>query len=189
MAKLTTLFPDSGDKKSPVQLTTLNNLERTQQQVQTLLSITANCESVLVFQTETGDTVEVPDEVKDSAAETYLAVQHQLRNIVLDPIRWDNSDTGDIQTRELVEGNVSLLKKQQDLLSEQAKPHRRLNCQMKLFQNGWVAWVGAELPTSDTLHGIGTSPELALAAFDLNYSTHLAQVTYPFASEPQQPSD
>jgi hypothetical protein len=176
MAKVTTLFPDSGDKKSPVQLTSLNNLERTQQQVQTLLNIASNCENVLVFETEIGSSVEVEDDVQESATETYLAAHVQLRNIIDDMSRWGDTDSGEIQTRQLVEGNVNLLKKQQAAIDEQSKPHRRLNCQLRLFQNGWVAWVGAETPNSDTLHGIGTSPELALEAFDRNYAQHLAQV-------------
>jgi len=177
MAKSTTLFPDSGDKRTPVQLTALNNLERTQHQVQTLLNIAANCENVLVFETETGSEVEVDERVVDSAIETYLAAHEQLRNILDDMDRWGDSDSGDVQTRELVDGNLNLLNKQHALLADQSKPHRVLNCQLKLFQAGWIAWVGADSPSSNTLHGVGTSPELALEAFDRNYSQHLDQIS------------
>lgn len=169
MAKVTTLFPDKDGDRTPVQLTRLSNTERTAAQVQVLLNIAANCADVCAIALESGDQFDPSDEVVEAASETYVQAQIQLRNIIDDMSRWGTVDEQDTLAEDLVKGNALLLKKQQAAVDSTQAPHRRLNCQLRLFQAGWIAWVGADTPSPEVLHGIGKSPKEALENFDRNF--------------------
>lgn len=172
MAKSTTLNQDKNDDDStPLQLIRLNNTERTSVQIKTLLEVVSSCENAVIIIPETGCTVEMEDVIKQSATETYLAAQIRLRDILDDQARWGLADEKDDQAADLVEGNLMIQDAQMAALKASQLPHRKLNCQLRLFDVGWIAWTGGENPLTDVLHGIGRSPEEALAAFDKNYAT------------------
>jgi hypothetical protein len=171
MAKSTTLNQDkNNDDSTPLQLIRLNNTERTAVQIKTLLEVVSSCENAVILIPESGCTVEMEDVIKKSATETYLAAQIRLRDLLDDQARWDLADEKDDQAADLVEGNLMIQDAQMAALKASQLPHRRLNCQLKLFDAGWIAWTGSDNPMSDVLHGIGRSPEEALNQFDKNYS-------------------
>jgi hypothetical protein len=171
MAKSTTLNQDKNDGDStPLQLIRLNNTERTSVQVKTLLEIVSSCENAVILIPEVGCTVQMEDEIRKSATETYMAAQIRLRDLLDDQVRWGLHDEKDDQAADLVEGNLMIQDAQMAALKASQLPHRRLNCQLKLFDAGWIAWTGSDNPMSDVLHGIGRSPEEALNQFDKNYS-------------------
>jgi hypothetical protein len=171
MAKSTTLNQDKNDDNStPLQLIRLNNTERTAVQIKTLLEVVSSCENAVIIIPESGCAVEMEEVIKRSATETYLAAQIRLRDLLDDQARWDLADEKDDQAADLVEGNLMIQDAQMAALKASQLPHRRLNCQLKLFDAGWIAWTGSDNPMSDVLHGIGRSPEEALNQFDKNYS-------------------
>ena len=180
-------MPDKDGDRTPVQLLRLNGLERLEQQVKILCGISSTCEQVLAVSEDEDSTLEIDEKVTGCAIETYVAAHMQLRNIIDDSARWGATDPTDCSTEDLVKGNARIQEKQMEALRQSQMPHRKLNCQLKLFQTGWIAWMGGEFPSSSLLHGIGSSPEEALNNFDINYIQRLKQTEDHLREKPPEP--
>jgi hypothetical protein len=168
MVKDATLSRTSGDDERPAHtIVRIADPKRTHQQVQTLLTILAQCEHTLIKETDIGSVHEVNSKAEEAAAETYALAQAQLRNLVDDMPRWSlNASHGDAYLSRLAEAQHDILKDQKANLERMRMPHRLLNANVQFVDGvGWVAWLGPVL-NKTCVHGIGRSPVEACYAFD-----------------------
>lgn len=168
---------------APIQGIPVGVLERTGDQVDTILKIADHCADTLDQRHEVGAAVEIHPKVETAAVATYEAAHLQLRQILDEQPRWSPEDmeSGNLVS-ELIYENLlrerALRRQQEDL----GKPSRKQNPHLRkivINVNGvpaerWIAWVGGPEPMGNMPHGIGESPARALAKFDVAFKEVLA---------------
>lgn len=162
---------------------------RTHAQVATLLQILERCERPLHNSSDIGCQVHLNVAAEKAAEDTYVIVMAQLRNIVDDMPRWqlDVSD-GDRYVESLATAQRELAEHQKNVAQQQSLPHRQLNPRLRLFDIGWVAWLGKEEePQRGELAGVGVSPVDALRHFDIAFFAKL-QSEKPSPPPPEPPA-
>ncbi len=183
-----TLSHTPGDEnRSSQTVVRISDPNRTRAQIQSLLTILAQCEHTLIRGGEIGSLVEVNKKAEDAAAETYALAQLQLRNIIDENPRWQlNVTDGDRYLEKLAEAQHAVINDQRENLDLLKRPHRRLNANIQFFpeMNAWIAWLGNSAPTRLCLHGVGPSPVEAFEDFDAAF---LKRVEKPKAPEGKKP--
>lgn len=171
MTNDTTVAHSPGDDRTPKRtIVRIADPKRTRSQVDTLLTIAAQCERFLTTFLEAGDSRTINPEAEAAAAKTFVMVQEQLRNIVDDMPRWQlNASDGDRYLERLAQAQLAIVEDQRETLAMTNKPHRRLGAKLRRFQHVWIAWLGDGEPRQHDLHGIGASPAEALERFDEAY--------------------
>lgn len=144
-----------------------SNLTRTRGQVDVLLNICNHASNFLASNPDIGTQVVVDPVLENEARKTYELAALQLRNLLDDPVRWGSAepDTEQLARKVLVD-TAAHLAEERRVTAEKLRPSTRLNPTLRLTEHqGWLAWHG-NIPTANSLHAFGASPEEALKNFD-----------------------
>lgn len=162
--------PDDEKEDTRPKIIRTTDLQKTQGQVYSLLSIIDKSTDLLACVKEPGYEWDVDENAKGEAQKTHWAAHRRLRLILDDSSRWEPQDKGaEKLAQQALRESVKQSKAEQARIAEDNRPSSRLKPNLALLDPGWVAWYGTPEPSTISLHGIGQSPEAALEAFDKAY--------------------
>lgn len=170
MAKVTTNSPDKPDDDASVSVLRQSDTQKSDMHVEQLLAIAEHCSKWLWTRAEIGETVDVDPTLKNESRKTAELVHLRLRGLIDEERRWTLDPTlHEKESSKLIDSTVELYNQK----TVNAKIHNRpsifLRPKIGRFEQGWIAWIGGELPLRRDLHGVGISPALAMQAFDEHY--------------------
>lgn len=179
---------DEQPDDKPTVVIRASDIQKTGSQVAVLCQIFEATAGVVSSFLESGVSRDLEPAARETALKTFEMVNQRLRD-VMDDDRWHLRNTpAEEQSFKLLDEQLLKVKEQTVLLQGMQKPHQRMGPNIRFFpEAGWVAWMGAGLPTTNCLHGRGASPAQAYAAFDRNYNQIM-----PIAmaqSQSEEPSD
>jgi hypothetical protein len=156
------------ESSSPVKVIQASDTVKSSAHVSQLLSIANHSGQFLMLPDNLENKVEVDNEARKAARETFVMAHVRLRDLIDEQHRWGlQQSRSEAKATELIETSVELHKSQTKSTDELRRPSLVLNARVRQFVgHGWIAWVGDGLPDTRSLHGVGPSPDLAMKAFD-----------------------
>jgi hypothetical protein len=166
MTETTALVPSG---KTPVGIRIENLLEKTGSQLEMLCETLNQVQRIASEPRGVAEGYEHPEELRKKAADSAIRILHQIDNIVEDMPRWGN------QASQLEKHYTAMIRasaEAQDAVAFKAQmdslPHARVNVHLHQSEEGrWGAYLVQN--GGATLMGSGSSPQLALNDFDLNF--------------------
>lgn len=155
--------------KTPVGLRIENLIEKTGTQLEMLCETLNRVQQIASEPRSVSEGYEHPEDLRKKAADSAIRILHQIDNIVEDMPRWGSQPSkleqhyADMIAASAEAQEAVAFKAQMDSL-----PHARVNVHLHEVSKGrWGAYLVQN--GSATLMGAGTSPQLALNDFDLNF--------------------
>jgi hypothetical protein len=189
-------------RKPGVQVVRVADVSRTAAQANILLGVAGQSLPLLLRSHEIGTNVEVDPEAVTAARETFKMAHIRLRDLLDSEPRWSVDDDmraafdamHAAQTR-VATAEAELTEEKSRLMTESRRPCFALSANLRKFGTAagpvWVAFLGP-MPNPDGLVGEGSSPEEALAAFDVCYHEKVKPVSSlevrPAEPEPAKPA-
>lgn len=156
--------PDNDPKVLFVRST---DVQKTGEQIQQLLNIANHSAQVLCRPDSVDSRVDVDDVALEQSRKTYEAVNLQLRQLLDEQNRWALVPSAlEERMNAAVSKHEEMVAARIELARNATRPSVFLQPQVRLFNVGWIAWLGDGLPESNSLHAIGRTPAEAMQAFD-----------------------
>ncbi len=143
------------------------DVQKTGEQIQQLLNIANHSAQVLCRPDSVESKLDVDDVALKEARKTYELVNLQLRQMVDEQLRWSLVPSA-LETRmsAAVTKHEEMVAARIEVAKNATRPSVFLQPQVRLFNVGWIAWLGDGMPESSSLHGVGRTPAEAMQAFD-----------------------
>lgn len=115
------------------------------------------------------------NDAREQAAKTYEMAAIRMRDILDDQTRWQAVDPADRLEDKIEEIDSAISQVRLQTLQQMQRPSIALQARVQFLPNlgKWAAWVG-DLGTA-SLHGLGPTPEIAMAMFDEVYRNGFPQ--------------
>ncbi len=171
MSKVTTETPDRPDEEKGTTIMRLSDTAKSDAHVAQLLHIAEHCTKHLCWRLDSGETMEMDPTVTTETKKTLELVHSRVRDLIDEQRRWSLDPTAtERESSKLIDSTLELYNQKTINAKIYNRPAIFLRPRIQRFREAWFCWVGdREVPQSSELYGSGSSPALAMEAFDKAY--------------------